>query len=749
MRKMNQIPTLSDLALQYGTITNEQFSRLNQLFDRKQRSNDPVPMDRLMLTLKLATSYQVGLLKLIQEYLIIKKSGEVFGKIAIEKGYAKKEDVDQALEQQKREFKQEKIKKLIGDILVESGVITIKQKIEVLEEQTFVDNQAEQILSENNEDNAETDAAALTDYEAKFLKIKVFDQEFAASLVEKKIATKREVKVAQKAQEESFEKDNQIRILGDIMVDLQFITKDQKNQILKEQKRLGSATIVGKEPIRVVISEDQMEAVVEIDEDAATVSLSELKTALRNKDIRHGVYSDAVLQCNLDMGNTQFIAARQDLSLELVKQKKAVYHFAGEPIASEEKKKGATLAEQYLGQEPHMKKNLFGQHVEQVHGWEHAFRCGAGTRLSKDKTKAFAGKTGFPSFSMENKLYIHPVINVLEDADLRYGPLEQYANLTVSGTLTGAYPVTAGNIVAREIRGARINAIGNVTSQVGITDAVIVAQGDIRARYLHNCRIETFGNIYVENEMIDCEIYCSGKVDSGNCHIIATTMYAKKGIEISGAGSGKTNACLIGAGTENHILERIRQLDLEIKKILVDLDELKEKKEEQDYFSKKTFQKMIELKIFHDRAKKKKDTLTEDFKKKKNLYKKEKLNNIVKLIHNFEKRKSASLASLKDLNEIKKKYDKEVQRLDEKISKLEPKIKKDTRDFKIDIVTFFNWTRKQENISKITINKRAFQGTIFKGIFSTMVLEKNEKNFTVFEKQMAENNYQLFLQKVP
>ena len=85
--------------------------------------------------------------------------------------------------------------------------------------------------------------------------------------------------------------------------------------------------------------------------------------------------------------------------------------------------------------------------------------------------------------------------------------------------------------------------------------------------------------------------------------------------------------------------------------------------------------------------------------------------------------------------------------MDEKIFKLEPKIKKETRDFKIDIVTFFNWTRKQESLSQIKINKSAFQGTILKGIFSSTVLEKNEKGFLVFEKR-TENNYQLALQRI-
>jgi len=754
LEKKNQIPSLADLALQYGTIEKKQFDQLNQLYAQKQRDNNAVDMGQLMMGLKFATGYQIGLLKLIHEYLIIKKRGEAFGKIAIEKGFASQEDVDRALDHQKKEFKRAKIKKLIGDILVESRVITVKQKNYVLKEQVFVDTQAEKIFKEDalppdTKAPMPPREVALTEYETQFLQVKALDQEFAASIVEKQLASEREVQIAKKVQEEAFVKESQIRILGDIMVDLSYITPDQKDQILKEQERIDALTSPAKNKNRlnISISSDHMEAVVTIKDDVENIQLSDLKNALESREIKYGIYPDAILQCNLDMGNTRFIAARQDFGLELVKQRKTTYSFNTQKLATEEKKKGATLAEQTLGTTSHLKKDLFGNHVEQSGGWDHSLRCGVGTRLSKDKTKAFAGKTGFPSLSVEHKLYIHPTINVLEDADLRYGPLEKYANLSVSGVLTGAYPVTAGNIKAREIRGADITAIGDVESQVGITDAVIVAQGDIRARYLHNCRIETFGNVYIENEMIDCEIYCSGKIDSGNCHIISTTLYGKKGVEIAGAGSGKTNACTIGAGSEHHILERIRQIDFEIQQVRLELDELQEKQDEQIFFSKKAFQKMIDLKIFHDRAKKKKEKLTTDFKKKKNSYKKNKLKNIVKLIHNFEKRKASSLSALKELNGIKKKYDAESARLKKRIEKLKPKIKRDTRDFQIDIITFFEWARKQENICQIKISNLAFQGTMLRGIFSSVTLDENKTDITAFEKQISENSFQLTVQK--
>jgi hypothetical protein len=648
LEQSNQIPSLVELALQYGTINDEQFKHLHRLHALKRNNGNPIGYEKLLLSRKFVTGYQVGLLKLIREYLIAKKQGKVFCKIAIEKG----------------------------------------------------------------------------------------------------LSSKREVKIAQKVQADEFEKKKKIRILGDIMVELNYLTKEQRNLILKEQERIeksgGFATDSG---VHVSIRQDQMEAVVKISKDTENVCLQDIKNALGTRGIQYGIYPDAILQCNLDLGNHEFVAAKQGGDSDVLTNMNVLYHFDTGKIDTEPKKKGALLAEQRSGGRTYFKKNLFGNHIEQSKDDELFFRCPGGIRLSEDNTKAFAGKTGFPYLSIERKLYVHSALNVLEDADLRYGPLEKYANLNVSGVLTGAYPVTAGQINAREIRGAHIVAMGCVRSQVGITDTVISSQGDIHAAYLHNCRIETFGNIYIGNEIIDSRVFCSGKIDSGQCRVISSTLYAKKGIEFACVGNNKTKACILGAGSEHHILEKARQINLEIKNVSRHLDELEEKEDDQDRLAKKTFQKMIELKIFHDRAKNKKQKLEIEFKKKKDSFKKEKLKNIVELINNFEKRMASSVSSLKELSETKKKYEKEKTILERKIKKLEPKIKRKISELKMDMSAFFDWAKKQENTPQIKINHKAFPGTILKGIFSSLEIKKDLNDFLAFERHHSTKEYQMVIQK--
>jgi uncharacterized protein len=754
----NDIPTLASLALQYGTLDQDQYRHLTALHALRKKEKNPIDYGELLLGQKFATRYQIGLLKLIQEYYVIKKMGEEFGRIAVDKGFATELDVQKAISFQKEEFKRARLKKLIGDILVESHVITAKQKENILKEQILLEQRAEKLYSKKQENalSLETtekkveslvpeDGSELSDYEKKFLRMKVLDREFAACLTEKGLATEREVVRAQKVQEEEFEKENTLKILGDVMVSMAFITEEQKNIILVDQNRVDTTDSEEKDPgIQVIISPDKMMASIKIDPKfLSQISVSDIKTLLKSHEIKKGTYSDALLQSQLDIGNLNFVVARSDFSSKLLTAKKFIFHLETNLTERGEKRKGEMLAVQDLSPDRLVVKDIFGKEIDQDCNQKTVIRCGIGTRLSQDGASFLAAKTGVPSLSIEGKLFVHPIIHVLEDADLRYGPLEPYANLSISGVLTGAYSITAGTIKAREIRGARIESIGTIRAEVGITDTIIRSQGDIHARYLHNCQIETFGNIYIKNEIYDSKVTCSGMVDSPECRIISSHLFAKKGVKLAGSGSEKTKPCTISSGGEHHLLEIGKSIDQEIDQISSKLDLLKGKKEKQEEFSQKIFQKMIELKIFHDRAKNKKKRLSLEFKKNRDTFDKSKLKNMVKLISNFDARVEKSIASLKEMDKTKKMHDQTTAELEDKINSLLPKTKVAISELEEKLFLFFEWARYQENISKIEISGKAFPGTHFFGIFSSLKISSSMENFSLVEICDSDRIYKL------
>jgi|GEM_PF-975440 len=738
------IPSIARLALQYGTITEGQFSHLNRLYALVAKEKREPDYGELLLGQKMATPYQIDLLKLIREYHIIRRKGEEFGKIAVKKGFATPNDIRHALEIQKKEFKESRLKKLMGDILVADGVITVKQKDQILKEQTLFDKKSKEILVRTRTAHSKEDDNSnlhLSGYEQEFLRIKALDEEFSAAVVEKGLASEREVVQAKEIQEEAFEQKKTIKILGDIMVALEFITPEQRNIILAEQGRTEEISAREIKPvISLSVSGDAMTAWIEIDRDkGATPEFGDIKSLLKSKKVIKGCFPDALIQCCLDYGLSRFAVARNDYSAELRDARHLKLNFDKDLTDKGEKRKGELLAHQDSRRNIGQKKNIYNKTSAAVSDLDFTIRCGSGTRLSRDKSGIIASKTGVPALSVERFVYIHPIIHVLEDADQRYGPLEDYANMTVSGTITGAYPVTAGTIMAREIRGATIDAIGDIRTDVGITDALIRTQGDVHARYLHNCRIETFGTVYVKNEIFDSDIRCSGMVNSPDCRVIASEIHAKNGVILAGTGSEKTEPCKITAGGEHHILVLIASFLNEIETATKALTDLEEERREEKNQAKRIFQKMVELKIFHDRAQQKKERLVSEFKKKKAGLDKGQLKNILKLISNFEKRMEKSILRLKDLNKIKKAHDQAAAKLKNRIQALTPATIKKRLELEKSIFACLEWSRSRTNSPVIEIRGKAFQGTTFGGVYSSIRMDSHMEYFSVEEITPEEN----------
>ena len=736
----HQIPSLTALALQYGTITPEQHREIQSLDTR-----DAADSGDLLITHKFATRYQVQLLQLIRDYLIIKKSGEEFGRLAVEKGFASAEQVEQALARQREAFRKRRVKTMIGDILVRAGVITEEQRDNILEEQQQLLQETDRILTAPQAQEAETPPVQLSENEKQYLQIKAQDKEFAAMVLERGLANERQVFLAQKLQEDRFAHDNQVELLGDIMVEMGSLKPDEKEIILAEQGRMDARDDDEQiPPPQVILSRDQMHARIQRDP-RTEMDPDQIQELLAREGIVSGIYPPALLQALAETGAREFPVADMDVSDQLMADMDSRLT---DWAPDQEEKKGSPLAQESPRPATYAKPNLLGAPCRVKGGRDTGYRCGAWTRRSRDGKRILAGKSGIPRLDIQRKIHIHPVIHVLEDADLRYGPLEGHAQLTVSGVITGAYPITAGDIRAREIRGATIEAQGDIQVQLGISDAVIRTQGRIQARYLHNCRIESFGDIEVEAEILDSTLLTSGKLAGDQCKIINSQIHAKQGICLAGVGSYKTPPCRLSAGGEEHLA----QVWLHIQNELVAVEEKEKQLEEkilrQKNFSKKLFQKMVELKIFHDQSEKKKNTLAKEFKRNAKKFSKDKQKNILNLISNFESRMEKTIHTLKRHNLEKKKSDALKLKLENKLERLLPRLDEERLSLEQDRIAFFKWATDQPGNAKIEIHGPAIQGTRLRGVTAREILSQDREHFFA-EEITAQDHTELHLVATP
>ncbi|MFO7753663.1 MAG: FapA family protein [Desulfobacteraceae bacterium] len=736
------IPSVADLAFRYGTIKKSDLDRINRIYVEHQGT---IPINRIMVSRKIATEYQVGLLKLIQDYYIIRKRGEQFGKIAVEKGYAEKAEVDRALEYQRREFKRAKLKKRIGDILVENGTLTARQRDEIVAEQKSVENRAEEMMENNNGPQAESAQEASVKEETgidlldekEFFRIRKQDSDFVERVLEKGLATLSQLSAAEKKQRKEFERKRPVPRIGEILVKWGILTEDQQNLIVESIRTdVAEETYSDKKRVEIEVCETGMAARADINQKSGKpLVLQDIKDLMSRKGIVHGVFADSVVQCFLESGMPGFPVACGDFPVEET-DRVILYHFEHKKgnAPKSRVKKGEALAELKLAEKNILGKDVYGNFVESVKTVRPAplLRPASGARFSENMEKVFAAKTGVPALTVEKRIFVHPAVHIMEDADMRTGPIEKWADISVRGVLSDAFPVKAGSVTSGEIRGTDLKATGDITTEIGITGAFIRAQGNIRARYIHNSVIETFGDVTVENEIIDSTIRIGGKLEAGKARMLASYVSAGQGIDVGAVGSDVTESCTLCAGRDDLVIRRSGRIDEKIETLKEEIDTLRVKKEEKNLNAEDVFKKMQELKKFHDRAEKKK------IKIEKELYSKSADSDRADgILRDLESKLASIISSLKLMNQEKKAEEQEKERIESQLAKLSPSVEKSVAELERDRLCMFKWAQKQPGKAEINIRVRVKPGTAFKGVYSRAAAEKEYGPLRIREKTKA------------
>ncbi|MBF0242246.1 MAG: DUF342 domain-containing protein [Desulfamplus sp.] len=351
--------------------------------------------------------------------------------------------------------------------------------------------------------------------------------------------------------------------------------------------------------------------------------------------------------------------------------------------------------------------DIFGK-ISQLKDGDSSFllRCGCWVALSEDGLRAISVQSGYPGLSIESKLYIFPVVNVIADADIRFGQIDPYASLNVSGVLTGAYPVNAGQIKAVEIRGATVSSIGDISVDVGIIGSKIKTQGSVRAKYIHNSRIEAFGDVFVEHEIIDSTIIISGECNVSAGRVVASKIFAKMGVKATRIGSNITEPCYINVGCEEHIALKLIEINRQINKAQKELDDLILEKEVISQSIKELFKKMVKIKGSYDQIKSNFVKLSQEI----NIDSQEKNVDLEVLKDEMDR----AVEELKANNQQKRDLEIKLEKIEKSIVRLKPKITQEIMELKIDRGRFIRWAESNEANPEIKVFDRLSDETIVK-----------------------------------
>ncbi len=594
------IPRIGKLALRYKTITNNQ---LSESLNIQGKLKTKIPLEQIWVQKKFADAEQIDLLITIKEFIDLQEQDKAFIKIAINKGFVKKEQVEAAQKNQQIQFRKYKKIRIIGEILVDDKAISLENCNKILKAQ-----KRKKITKKVIKEDV---VSGNVDLEREFLGIRKSDEEFAKIAMRSSVATKKDLVIAFKKQINEFKKSNNIKLVGEILFDSGAIEYNQVELILKEQGRVESIAGLrkkyltrvtkkvdkgvtknakGKESnslnLKLIISDDNLKAYVRFTgEKSERPLLDNVKKVLIENQIKFGVKkkSEILLYLRGENFNEDFLIAEGKPGYAGTSSQ-IEYFFDTDfftkkkderPKETPKVKRGKLLARKTPMESINNGVDVFGNPSPPT---DRRLRNGDGTKLSENGLEIISTKTGEPRLSIDNKVYVLTKTNILEDADVRTGPFD-CCNFNISGIVTDAFPISGGELKAEEIRGATLDMIGDIVVDIGIVGAKIKTQGSVIAKYIHNSQIEAFGDVITSCEILDSNVLSSGVCRSETSKIVASSVSAKKGIYSKGIGTESSIPCMLNTGVEDHISNEVNEIEKKINFIKDKLEDLKSNKD--------------------------------------------------------------------------------------------------------------------------------------------------------------------------
>lgn len=452
----------------------------------------------------LITQKQLDFLLSVQMIMETRKLDRQFGEISVRNGFARKEDVEAALGEQERLFKEDRSIRLIGEILVDGGKMDPGHRDAVLERQkrmvsgeTEPDHTSPRAAVEPSPPEM-TVAAGETGPCEELFQIAVSPDGLSASITPKSPVP------------DSVSAANLKAFLQSREIVHGLLTDPELEAFLREGARTGHAFVVA----RGTPSQPGRDAEIRYHFDTDPLKVGTIKEG-GGIDFK-------------DRGDIPQVA-EGDLLAERIPPEEGVpgTDVSGRPVAPP-KPKGLKL------------------------------RKGRGAVFSEDGLRLFAELPGRPEISADGKVFVFSEHKVPGDVDLKSGHVEFEGDIQVAGTIQKGFRVRGGSLTANEIMGAEIDIRGDVVVTGGIIGADIRVGGNLRARYVHKSRIRTFGDVIVEKEVIDADVETSGAFIVMKGPVFSSRVAAKKGVEAVQVGSTTSNPCLLIVGTDERVKNELQ-----------------------------------------------------------------------------------------------------------------------------------------------------------------------------------------------
>lgn len=533
------VPLIGTLAVKHQFISEEQLQQA--LAQCSDDNNLEAELKEYFLADNLISSQNVHRLTMAAKAVTIHQQEYRFGAIAQARGLVNKSVLDLALEEQKEQLKKGKKPRRIGDVMVEAGLITLKQRDEILKLQ----NRSCKPPDRANKPLSKTEPA-------KDAPVVVHGENQADPGHDALNPSADNIPAATPAATPAESNG------GPVLDRMEQVTQICGSLLLQ-------------------VTCDHLSAFLsktcDMDPDIPAMVI---RTALAEKGIVFGLAPDDRIEefIRSPMADSTFFSVAQGVEPSPGKDTKIEFFFNTDYLktgAMDDSgnidfkhrgprplvETGTVLAEKIAGITPQPGKDVHGNTIQALGGTDNPFRVGAGAVLSEDGRKVLATVRGVPRITLAGLIVVHEESTINGNIDNDTGPVEFDGNIRVTGTIkSGACGV---DITAHAVDNGIVEANGDLTIVHGINDARVYARGNVYAQSITHSEIVCMGDVFVKKEIVDSTIECSGGCSIITGMLVSSRVSAKMGLMARSISSDTVDPSRIRVGHDAFVARELEK----------------------------------------------------------------------------------------------------------------------------------------------------------------------------------------------
>ena len=512
-------PLLGKLAIKNFLITEQEFDEAMAAC-----SDSPDPEEALkdyFLSNDLITPQNLTRLVTATKAIALRQKDIKFGSIAVNKGLISQSVLDMVLEEQNHSFKTNKNPRLIGDMLVEAGIITIQHRNLILKTQ----NRLIKEIKHNNYQSAEKNKKSSNTQKSD----------------------KKQPPTPNISTIENLEYGIRLEITQDTLTAKISKTEEFDDNINPEDIR---SLLIKKGIIFGIVNDDLLLGFIKS-------RGFKKKGFLVAKGVDPEKGEDAKIEYFFDTDHLKAGGVSSGGRID----------FKDRGVIPQVEK-GTVLAEKTPMKESLSGKTIFGKELATNKAQDFKLKYGQGVKLSEDGLKIIASVNGYPKLTWAGLVVVNQEYITTGDVDYQTGHIKYDGNIKIKGCIKDGFEVKGNDIKAHEIEGGIIHAEGNLNITNGINDAKVYAKGNVYTKFIHNSEIACLGNIYIAKEIVDSQIVTSGACITKDGIIISCKITAKMGVFANQLGTELSEPNIIKTGHDIFVNKELSNIKKKISKLV-------------------------------------------------------------------------------------------------------------------------------------------------------------------------------------